>query len=160
MKNQMKRVQKGFTLIELMIVIAILGILAAIAIPAYQDYAVRARISEGISMMAPAKLAVSEFRQSEGSWPGFLAGAGASAVLTDMVENITIITGGNIYIDINEDNTGAVNTDCGGNIFIRMEPNQATGATEWTCTGVDNNDGSDVPLVAACARLLPSSCRN
>jgi len=160
----MKKVQKGFTLIELMIVIAILGILAAIAIPAYQDYAVRARISEGISMAAPAKLAVSEFHQSEGGWPGFLAGAGASAVLTDMVEDITIIAGGNIYINIDEAGVGSDNTDCDdaavSTIFVHMEPNDATGATEWTCTGVSDNDGSNTPLEAACARLLPSSCRN
>ena len=63
------RKQSGFTLIELMIVIAIPGILMAIAIPAYNDYTIRAKVSEGINMAAGAKLAVSEYRLSEGTWP-------------------------------------------------------------------------------------------
>ena len=76
----MKRNQAGFTLIELMIVIAILGILAAIAIPAYQDYSVRAKVSEAINVASPAKLAVAEFLSSEGTWPANRTEAGVSTV--------------------------------------------------------------------------------
>src|SRR5690606_25075548 len=65
----MKKVQQGFTLIELMIVIAILGILMAIAIPAYQDYTVRAKVSEGLNVAGAAKLAVAETFQTNGAWP-------------------------------------------------------------------------------------------
>ena len=65
----MKKVQQGFTLIELMIVVAIIGILAAIAIPAYQDYTVRAQVSEGLNLGGGAKTAVTEYYQDRGAWP-------------------------------------------------------------------------------------------
>jgi len=65
----MKKVQQGFTLIELMIVVAIIGILAAIAIPAYQNYIVRAQVSEGLTLGAGAKPAVSEYFLERGTWP-------------------------------------------------------------------------------------------
>src|SRR5690349_666657 len=75
----MNTVQKGFTLIELMIVVAIVGILAAIALPAYQDYTVRSKVSEGLSLVSGAKTAVSETYASTGNWPGTNAAAGLAA---------------------------------------------------------------------------------
>ena len=65
----MKKVQQGFTLIELMIVVAIIGILAAVAIPAYQDYTIRAQVSEGLTLAGQAKSAVSEYYSEHGAWP-------------------------------------------------------------------------------------------
>ncbi|MFT4592055.1 MAG: type IV pilus assembly protein PilA, partial [Gammaproteobacteria bacterium] len=69
MEIKMKTIQKGFTLIELMIVVAIIGILAAIAIPAYQDYTIRAQVTEGLSLASAAKTAVAEFYMNEGVPP-------------------------------------------------------------------------------------------
>src|SRR5690554_5920849 len=77
-KIQMNKGQQGFTLIELMIVVAIIGILAAIAIPAYQDYTTRARLAEPVSLMSAAKLDLYERLVSEGDWPE--AGPGATIV--------------------------------------------------------------------------------
>ena len=65
----MKTLQKGFTLIELMIVVAIIGILAAIAIPAYQDYTIRAQVSEGLSLASDIKAGVAEYMAQTGDWP-------------------------------------------------------------------------------------------
>ena len=75
----MKAIQKGFTLIELMIVIAIIGILAVIALPAYQDYTGRAQVSEAITLMEGQKSAVVEFYADKGKWPKTNADAGIAA---------------------------------------------------------------------------------
>jgi type IV pilus assembly protein PilA len=79
----MKNVQKGFTLIELMIVVAIIGILAAIAIPAYQDYTIRAQVSEGMSLAAAAKTAVAETFLNRGTAPANRTAAGMTNAATD-----------------------------------------------------------------------------
>ena len=101
----MTKLQKGFTLIELMIVVAIIGILAAIAIPAYQDYTIRAQVSEGMNLAAAAKAAVSEFFLNRGRPPMNRTEAGMSAVSTDtsgkyvtavdVIDGAIVITYGN-----------------------------------------------------------------
>jgi len=93
----MKAIQKGFTLIELMIVVAIIGILAAIAIPAYQDYTIRAQVSEGLSLASAAKTAVGETFLNDGEAPALRIDAGMTANSTDTsgqyVEQVAVIDG-------------------------------------------------------------------
>jgi len=95
----MKKMQQGFTLIELMIVVAIIGILAAIAIPAYQDYTKRSHVSEGLSLASGAKASVSEFYASNGRWPGGNRSAGLATgtsikgnAVSQVVINQSLIT--------------------------------------------------------------------
>ncbi|HET9485022.1 MAG TPA: pilin [Xanthomonadales bacterium] len=123
----MKKTQ-GFTLIELMIVIAILGILLAIAIPAYQDYLARARASEAIYATAPAKLAVSEYTISNGVFPADVGEAGYTFAATTYVASLTVANG--------VITTTAQATRCpGGEPVFTFTPNTvANGSVEWNCT--------------------------
>jgi type IV pilus assembly protein PilA len=136
----MKKQQSGFTLIELMIVVAIIGILAAIAIPSYMDYTKKAKTAELINAMAPAKLAVSEYRLSEGDWPASRSVAGFIDVTTNVISSIDLSTDGIIVATGQNDLTDLV---------ISLEPTVSAGTVTWEC-----KSSGDM------ARLAPATCRN
>lgn len=135
---------KGFTLIELMIVIAILGILLAIAIPAYQDYTVRAKVSECVNGAAPLKLGVSEFAISNAHMPANLASVGSSFT-TAFCNRTTMAAGGILNLDINEAGVGITGSDT---VSITLTPNtDANNNVNWDCSST------------GATRYAPATCR-
>lgn len=121
--------QQGFTLIELMIVVAIVGILAAIAIPAYQDYTVRARVTEGLSLASSAKLAVAETAISNNALPATQAATGYAG-LTAATTNVTSITIGAAGVI-----TITYTTTAGGGTMTLVPTLQTNGEVTWNCQG-------------------------
>ncbi len=137
--------QQGFTLIELMIVVAIIGILAAIAIPAYQDYTIRAQVSEGLNLAAGAKAAVTEYTMDTGNFPTSNSTAGVSAAADingKYVSQVAVGGSGVITVTYGGDAHALISGDT-----LTMTPNTNAGSVEWTCASA-SIDNKHVP--AAC----------
>lgn len=127
----MQHVHKGFTLIELMIVVAIIGILAAVAIPAYQDYTIRSKVSEGLNLAGGAKSRVEETRIALGRYPANHASYGLApptSINGNNVGQVEVLTGGIIEITYTQD--AAINGRT-----LSLTPSIRGGSIRWTCTG-------------------------
>lgn len=166
----MKKFQKGFTLIELMIVVAIIGILAAIAIPAYQDYTIRSQVAEGLTLAAAAKAAVSETFSNTGRAPANRLAAGmapnATATAGNFVSSLNVANG---VITVTYSNTSPqrANSLINGNTLTLVPYISGDNSVSWKCrvtgsvasptttimTGATNAVGS-LP-----AKYAPSECR-
>jgi len=143
----MKKVQQGFTLIELMIVVAIIGILAAIAIPAYQDYTIRAQVSEGLNLAGAAKVAVTEYFQDRGTLPtsNTEAGLGASnTIIGKYVDGVSV--GGSGVVTVGYGNSAHATLASGS---LTMTPTDNSGSVSWVCAGSGIDD-----------KHLPAACRS
>ena len=148
----MRKVQKGFTLIELMIVVAIIGILAAIAIPAYQDYTIRAQVSEGLNLAAGAKAAVTEYYQDRGAMPVNNVKAGISAPATifgNYVKSVAVGAKGVITVTYSKALPQKANASI-DTATLTLTPTTSAGAVDWDCAGANILGANDKWLPAAC----------
>lgn len=143
----LKNEQRGFTLIELMIVVAIIGILASIAVPAYQDYLIRAQVSEGLNLSAGAKDSVNSYYADRGIWPADNGAAGIAAATGIAGRYVTKVTVTSGTIDV--EYGGAANALISGK-SIQLTPRTNSGSVEWDC----DSAGDEIA-----DRHLPGACR-
>ncbi len=157
-----KQVQKGFTLIELMIVVAIIGILAAIAIPAYQDYTIRSQVTEGLNLASDLKAGVAEWYAQQGEYPATLdqlgISGGATAKSGKYVASIDVVDGVITIVYGNQANSNLLDQT------LSLSPGvNGNGDVIWVCGDAETPSGASVAGVGSTSvkdKYLPASCRN
>ncbi len=147
----MKTMQKGFTLIELMIVVAIIAILAAIAIPAYQNYIIRTQVTEGLTLAGSAKSAMEEYYSNHGTWPPSNVSAGLAPSGSITGKYVTSVDVGAIQNKIKIIYGGQANKAIASDYLV-LSPIANGGAISWSC---GTSAGTSVP-----SQYLSETCRN
>ena len=161
----MRKLQKGFTLIELMIVVAIIGILAAIAIPAYQDYTIRSQITEGLNLASDLKAGVAEWYAQEGEWPADETSLGVANATDKSGKYVTqiAVADGTITITFG----GQANANIDGETLSLKPLVSANDAVVWVCGNAEDPSGaaeastgnSGAVATTVVDKYLQASCR-
>jgi type IV pilus assembly protein PilA len=163
----MKSIQKGFTLIELMIVVAIIGILAAIAIPAYQDYTIRSQVTEGLSLASAMEVNVADAYSNTGTMPSSLTALGiTNAPQGKYVSNVNVVAGGAVVVTYASTGAQSANAQINGLQLALVPYLDSNNDIYWLCGLATAPSGSFsttaasglTTFTAAQAKWLPKSC--